>query len=324
MTATMTATDWVAFIDREYLSDFVPAGGAALKFGVRMDDGSITALGDLIADAALGRDLLVARVDAATTRLHLADQFLFAVAAQIDWADSVDRVIGTFTTEAGLQPAPLGDEPLFRRLAAANDLEPEIIQMELRRAIGSRVLKDRRLSRDFRVAMTHLALARLSGGPEEQSTFETITDWLTGRNRAVSAVKPYQIHARISRTNARYVFESLLLWIASAGHPGLVVVLDISRLGVSRNPRDGSQFYTRAGLMDAYELLRQFIDSTDRLDSSLITVLADVAFLDEDPSGRGFGAYQALKARIIDEVRDAVLVNPLSSLVRIADGPVPA
>jgi len=52
-------------------------------------------------------------------------------------------------------------------------------------------------------------------------------------------------------------------------------------------------------------------------------VLADLAFLDEEPSGRGFGAYQALKARIVDEVRDAVLVNPLSSLVRIADGPVP-
>jgi len=46
------------------------------------------------------------------------------------------------------------------------------------------------------VAMTHLALARLSGGPEEQSTFETVTDWLAGRNRAMSAVKPYQIHAR--------------------------------------------------------------------------------------------------------------------------------
>ena len=214
----------------------MPAGGAALKFGVRTDDGSIGALGDLLADAARARGLLVARVDAATTRLHLADQFLFAVAAQIDWPESVDRVIATFTREAGLQPAAAGEEPLFRRLAAANDLEPEIIQMELRRAIGSRVLKDRRLSKDFRVAMTHLALARLSGGPEEQSTFETITDWLTGRNRAMSAVKPYQIHARISRTNARYVFESMLLWIASAGHPGLVVILDISRLGVVAQP----------------------------------------------------------------------------------------
>jgi hypothetical protein len=315
----MTPGEWVAFLDREYLADFIPAGGAALKFGVRTDDGSIGALGDLLAEAARARDLLVARVDAATTRLHLADQFLFAVAAQIDWAETVDRVIATFTQAAGLQPAAPGDEPLFRRLASANDLEPEIIQMELRRAIGSRVLRDRRLSKDFRVAMTHLCLARLSGGPEEHSTFETITDWLTGRNRAVSAVKPYQIHARISRTNARYVFESMLLWIASAGHPGLVVILDISRLGVARNTRDGSQFYTRAGLLDAYELLRQFIDSTDRLESSFITVLAGVAFLDEDPSGRGFGAYQALKARIVDEVRDAVLVNPLSSLVRIAD-----
>ncbi|MCY7419077.1 MAG: DUF2791 family P-loop domain-containing protein [Chloroflexi bacterium] len=324
MSATIPPADWAAFVDREYLADFVPAGGAALKFGVRTDGGSIGALADLLADAASRRGLLVARVDAAATRLHLADQFLFAVASQIDWADSVDRVIGTLANDAGYQAAGPGEEPLFRRLAVANDIEPEIIQMDLRRAIAARVLKDRRLSRDFRVAMTGLALARLSGGPEEQATFETITDWLTGRNRALSAVKPYQIHARISRTNARYIFESLLLWITSAGHPGLLVLLDISRLGVPRNPRDERHFYTRAGLMDAYELLRQFIDSTDRLESCLIAVLADASFLDEEPWGRGFGAYQALKARVIDEVRDAVLVNPLASLVRIADPGTPA
>jgi len=259
MSATMTAADWVAFIDREYLAEFVPAGGAALKFGVRTDDGSIGALGDQLADAALARDLLVARVDAATTRLHLADQFLFAVAAQVDWAESVDRVIATFTSEAGLQAAAAGDEPLFRRLAAANDLEPEIIQMELRRAIGARVLKARRSSKDFRVAMTQLALARLSGGPEEHATFETITDWLTGRNRAVSAVKPYQIHARISRTNARYVFESMLLWIASAGHPRLVVILDISRLGIARNPRDGRPPHIEVGEVSLSRRMRSHV-----------------------------------------------------------------
>ncbi len=324
MTATIAPDDWVAALGREYLDEFVPAGGAALKVGVRIDSGPAHEVADRIAAAAEDRELLVARVDAATTRLHLADQFLFAVAAQIDWLDTVDRVVAGFSADAGFQPATPGSEPLFRRLASANDLPPEIVQMELRRSIGANVLKDRRLSKDFRVAMTHLCLARLSGGPEESATFETITDWLTGRNRAVSAVKPYQIHARISRTNARYVFESMLLWIASAGHPGLVVILDIGRLSVARNPRDGSQFYTRAGLLDAYELLRQFIDSTDRLESLLITVLADVGFLDEDPTGRGFGAYQALKARVVDEVRDRVLVNPLSSLVRIADPQVTA
>ena len=322
MTTTMPGADWAAFVDQEYLASFVPGGGAALKFAARTDGGSVAALGDLVAEAAVRRDLLVARVDAATTRLHLADQFLFAVAAQIDWAETVDRVLGDFIREAGFAPAAPGapgDEPLFRRLATANDLPPEMVQMELRRAIAGHVLKDRRLSKDFRVAMTHLALARLSGGPEEQATFDTIIDWLAGRNRAVSAVKPYQIHARISRANARYVYESMLLWVASAGHPGLVVIMDISRLGVAKNPRDGNQWYTRAGLLDAYELLRQFIDSVDRLTSSFIVVLADVSFLDEDPTGRGFGAYQALSARVVDEVRDAELVNPLSSLVRIAD-----
>lgn len=317
MSATIAATDWVAILDREYLAEYIPAGGAALKVGARIDDGPVAAMGDALARQAALRGMLVARIDAATTRLHLAEHFLFAVADQIDWHDLVDRLVAALATVEGYAPAAPGSEPLFRRIASANDIDADVVRMEMKRAVSRRVWGDTRLARDFRVAMTQLALAHLTGGSEGATAFDAITDWLTGRNRAVSAVRPYHIHARISRTNARYIFESLLLSIASAGYPGLLVVLDISRLGVARNPKDERLFYTRAGLMDAYELLRQFIDSTDRLRSCMIVVLTDVSFLDEEPWGRGLGAYQALKARVMDEVRDAHLVNPLASLVRV-------
>lgn len=319
MSATIAAADWVAVLDREYLAEYIPAGGAALKVGARVDDGSVAAIGDMLAQQAGNRGLLVARVDAATTRLHLAEHFLFAVAEQVDWRDLVDRLVTALATADGYLPAAPGSKPLFERIAATNDIDPDVVRMEMKRAVSKSVFRDTRLARDYRVAITQLALAHLTGGPEETAAFDAITDWLTGRNRAVSAVRPYQIHSRISRTNARYIFESMLLSIATAGYPGLLVILDISRLGLTRNPKDERLFYTRAGLMDAYELLRQFIDSTDRLRSSMIVVLTDVSFLDEEPWGRGLGAYQALKARVMDEVRDANLVNPLASLVRLDD-----
>jgi len=71
--------------------------------------------------------------------------------------------------------------------------------------------------------------------------------------------------------------------------------------------------------MDHYELLREFIDGIDRLEGCLMVVLANTEFLDEDTAGKGFGIYQALMSRIIDEVRDQTLVNPMASLVRLAD-----
>ena len=41
-------------------------------------------------------------------------------------------------------------------------------------------------------------------------------------------------------------------------------------------------------------------------------------FLDDSSGGRGVGEYQALKFRVYDEIRDAKLVNPMSTLVRVS------
>jgi hypothetical protein len=148
-------------------------------------------------------------------------------------------------------------------------------------------------------------------------TIQVITAWLTGANKAVSAVKPYQIRSRVNRTNARYLLESMLVWIRACGYSGSVMLLDTDRVTVARNPNDGGVYYTKAALLDAYELLRQFIDGTDRLQGCLIVVVPGSEFVETDKSTRGMGSYEALMFRVIDEVHDRDLVNPMASLVRL-------
>jgi hypothetical protein len=157
----------------------------------------------------------------------------------------------------------------------------------------------------------------LTGGEEGETAAGALTDWLTGRNTSLGAVKPYQIFSRIHRTNARHFFESLLRWIRYTGGTGTLLLIDIGRTTIAKNPGDGRLYYTKAAVLDAYEVLREMIDGTDRLDSCLIVVQPDVAFLDEDTYGRGMGAYQALMLRVFDEIRDRQIVNPLASLVRL-------
>ena len=60
-------------------------------------------------------------------------------------------------------------------------------------------------------------------------------------------------------------------------------------------------------------------DATDDLEGVFIAVLALPEFL-EDPR-RGLHRYDPLKMRIWDEVHDRRRVNPLGSLVRLADCP---
>jgi len=80
----------------------------------------------------------------------------------------------------------------------------------------------------------------------------------------------------VSRHNARSLLLSLTRWLRLAGHAGLVLRLDLSRLAVARRPpaglRDG-HYYSKAAALDAYELLRQLIDGTDEFEGLFVAVL---------------------------------------------------
>ena len=95
---------------------------------------------------------------------------------------------------------------MFEAIAEADDLDPVLVHQQMRTAISRGIFKDTLLDRDFRVAMSYLATAELAGGTHSQVAHEVLTDWLTGRNRFVAAVKPYHIFNRITRANARYLF----------------------------------------------------------------------------------------------------------------------
>ena len=71
--------------------------------------------------------------------------------------------------------------------------------------------------------------------------------------------------------------------------------------------------------MDHYELLRELIDGTDRLEGLFMAVLSNEDFVDEDPRGKGYNIYQALRGRIADEVRSRSQANPMATLVRLSD-----
>jgi hypothetical protein len=87
---------------------------------------------------------------------------------------------------------------------------------------------------------------------------------------------------------------------------------------VERRPPAGLQeglYYTKMAVLDAYEVLRQLVDATDDLSSTLVVVSAGPEFVADEV--RGLVAYTALRLRLADEVRDRRRVNPFASLVRL-------
>jgi hypothetical protein len=314
--ASIQPADWLRFIEQEYLAGFIRDGGSVVKFAVPLDGRLRPELFSGLAGIGQRGGYLVVGISAADTKVHMIDEIFFRVAQQVPWHELSQRVIAGLAAEAGYSWVDPADGPLYHRLAEENQVDPQMLLLDLKKAISTKVFKPPNLSREFRVAMTHLSIAELSGGQEGATTIEVLTDWLTGRNKALSAVKPYQIFRKINRATARYCFESMAHWVRLAGYAGMVILLDAERVMLAQNPHDQSIFYSKAAVLDAYEVLRQFIDGADRLEGCFLAVIPDAAFLED--MGRGIGAYQALKYRVFDEVRDRALVNPMASLARIS------
>ena len=151
-----------------------------------------------------------------------------------------------------------------------------------------------------------------------QAEHTAVLEWLRGELRQISLLRSARIFRRIGRHNARQLVFSLAHWVAVNGRAGLFLEVDLRRFGFARRPQPEERhglYYTKAALLDGYEMLRQLIDNTDELSHCCVVVVAAPEFTSD--GNRGIDAYQALKLRIYDEVRDRNRDNPYSSLVRL-------
>ena len=306
---------YLDFLDREYLATYVGRGGAAVKLLVTDDEFATESLAKGL--DVVGDGFQHVAVSAETTRIHMIDQIFAEVARQLDWIALAEAVVRRAFDEAGF---PLGDraELSIPAVAAHYEVDSGELYRSVRRAVEKIVLKDSDLSHEFRTAMWRLCQSRLGRGDVSQAECATVIGWLRGERVPAAELRKLSLQAKVSRHNARSLLLSLTHWIRLAGHSGLVLRLDLTRLALARRPpvglRDG-QYYSKAATLDAYELLRQLIDGTDEFEGLLVAVLLPQELVNDE--ARGLPAYSALRLRVVDEVRDRARINPYSTLVRI-------
>lgn len=318
MTAVcMRPEDWFSTVRREYLQDFVKRGGAAVKFLVPVNGPEMTMVTSGIRCLAEMEGFFYAAVDAATTKVHLIEQVFYHVARQVDWESLVESFLRR-TLQDHYKLPDTRDELNLKQIASLNGYQERDIRMSINTRLRETLFHDYAMTQEFRIAM--MLLARCQLDPDEISAdyCTSLKGWLRGELRLISALKKSLIFQKIGRHNARSMLSSLAYWLHLCGKNGLVLVLDISRYTQDRpKERDDFLYYSAVAVLDCYEVLRQFIDGTDEADYCFIAVLAPPRFLDESDKKRSVAAYDALKLRIWDEVRDKAHVNPLSSLIRV-------
>lgn len=309
------SNEWLALVEREYLTSYIPAGGGAVRFVVA-EEVLLPLVQRRLAAAADAAGLHVVAIDTALAKLHMLHVVFFAIAKSLDWAALTQARLERMVAEAGyVWPLP-GHRLSLTALAAANAVAPPLLRRTLQAHLTSTVWRDHGLAQDFRKAMMALLEARLAD--DEGDLQSSILDWLRGDLTSLKWVKEAQIGARIGLHNARAMLISLCRWLRGCGVPGLLVVLDIRRLLRDRREIAEGVAYTPAAVMACYEVIRQVIDDTEHFEGLFLAVLADGRLVDDSMPKRGLGAYDALRLRLSNDVRPRDRDNPLAPLVVLA------
>jgi len=255
-------------------------------------------------------------LSAETTKVHMIDQVFFAVARQIDWDQVAVAIVNTAYDNIAVPASP--GCLTVAEVAAYHDLDPRELYRSVRRALEHILLTDPSLPRELRRALLRLAQAHLGSGDVNSAEAIVVKGWLTGERVGLRELREAMIYARIGRHNARTMLTSVGRLLLRAGYRGLVLHCDLTRLAEARRPavpeRTGI-YYSKAAVLDAYELLRQLIDATDDLVGLLIVAVVPPELVSDEK--RGLPAYAALQLRVADEVRDRRRTNPFASLVRL-------
>ncbi len=314
----MELDTWIDVIRKEYMRDFVQRGGAAVKFVVATDEACYNQVRDSLHKASEEEGFFFALVDAVSTKIHMIDKLFHEVARQVDWDGLAYFFVTQVFKENGYELPANRDEFNLRQIAILNKREEKFLRKEFHGWLEEKIFHDFEMSQEFRIAMIRLCVAQLDPGSASPFLSNAVKEWLRGELRLISPLKEALIFQKVVRHNARHILFSLAHWLRVNGKNGLVLVLDIARYAVatrSKDPDDGF-YYNKPATLDVYEVLRQFIDGTDEVESCLIVVVTQKDFLNDEK--RGLDRYNALKLRIWDDVRDRYRQNPFDSLVRLS------
>ena len=313
----LQSQEWFQTIQQEYLQRFVGQGGSSVKFVVTPSEAERAQVQDQLVALAEKEGYACVQVDAKDTKIHMMDKFFHQVAHRVPWDALASQFVRRLLQENGYQIPEVKEDFSMAGVARMNERAEPLLRRDLNTWLERAIYHDTRMCQDFRMAMIRLCLGQMDSGAESPFMTEPVKAWLCGELRQISSLKEALIFQKIVRTNARYMFASLSRWLRLVGKTGLVVSLDLSRCLESKKPASPEGlYYGVSATMDAYEMLRQFIDGTDELESLLLVVSVPPEFLTD--TRRGLSRYEALKLRIWDEVRDRQYQNPLGALIRLS------
>jgi len=306
----MNVREYVRTLETSYFERYLPEGGAAFRLVLSDSARSLRELESELSSRTERQGGAHFLVRSADTRIHLIDQLFFSISRSIDWAKLANRLLkaafdGKWKETSGSDFLEVGSNPDSR----------DAVLDALRKQVGN----DSSYCSEFKIAITHLLLSRVTCKREPLSPYgDLIQLWLRGELPSMAALKPALLFRRIQRSSARQMLYSTVRFLRQAGHSHTTLLLDMRRYIelVPVRERNGGCYYSAAATMELYEMLRELIDDLERIEGTMIVATGPQVMEIDDR--RGIHRYQALKMRLWDDFAVHGSQNPLSPMVRLS------
>ena len=297
-TGTEKLTD---FLKRQYLQEYIPAGGSKIKFITGRKGCGKTHISRLLLDDAVQEGYITVSFSAKDVWLHDFREIYLEILRQCDLAKILQGCADQIIREMGYDPDDVPANGTFMDLLAQKQEADAISKSTIRSILRSWFTKNPLLDNMF-AGCCSLLIGGLLGHPVlEQSNKELILAFLHGDK----TVKLSQIRAlglapaRITKYNARHLLRSLAELIKISGKKGLLTAIDDMEILMNRGSGEGLH-YTKLRREDTYESIRQLIDDIDSMRYVMFLMIFDRDLMDDE--SYGLKSYQALWMRIQSEV----------------------
>ena len=305
---------WLTILQTYYLDDYIKSGASAFKMFTSPDSESVSSVFSNIKELCEEGGYVYVEVLASDCRIDRIEKLFFEIAKQIDWQKYIE-LDSIKMLKSNQYYIPVGVELTdIDEIARFNGLDTHDFIRDINKITRQEIFADRKMCKEFRTAVASMRRSQFFPTQITPTDIETISCWLQGGKVSLIALKDLRIYSKISRNNARDMISALSKWIAYVSGKGLVIGLDLSALLKTTKITD-ELHYSKGALLDAYEVLRQFIDDTDENENCLIIAGAPVSIITDEK--RSLDSYYALKNRLMSEVHDKSKQNLLAALINL-------
>ena len=289
------------FLEKQYLKNYIPAGGRKLKFVTGRPGAGKTHFSQYLKMLAEKAGYLTVSFSARSVWIHDFREVYLEILRQCDLEHVLQLCADHIITQLGEDPGMVENGRTFMDALSDQGKADALTKSTLRESLRDFFIRNPVLDNNFALACS-LLTGNILGHPVlDPAGQKLLLDYMYGSRE----VKLAQLRSlglapdRITKFNARNMLRSLAEIVHQSGCPGIFIVIDDMEVLCSKAGYDQIR-YTRLKREDAYESIRQLIDDIDNMRYLMFLLCFDRELMDNESIG--LKSYQALWMRIQNEV----------------------